>query len=358
MNKSPLVSICIPVYNGESFLEECLESILKQSFRNFEVIVVDDQSSDASFEIAQRFRDRGDRIHVVRNEVNLGLVENWNRCLELSRGEWIKYVFQDDMIDPDCLEKMIKAAEFSNGMIVSRRRIVFNTVSQEVKKIYDDFSGNKSIDAIFPGRTHIAPNDLCYAVFNKPGCNFIGEPTAVMIHRDVFRKFGRFNPKFIQLCDLELLLRIGCNLGFHYVPETLATFRVHPESTSMTNRNEQKFRMEICDLLQLYLEFVYNEHFKKMRDIAENRRPRIYLERMLALEAVRARLIMKRNLDVSDKMDPRVMDILNSCPMIENRLLALLLAILGPLILKRLTSMYLFRFVFGKIPFKMRRQTV
>jgi glycosyltransferase involved in cell wall biosynthesis len=351
------VSVCIPVYNGESYLEECLDSILKQSFRDFEVVVVDDQSSDASFEIAQRFRERDDRIHVFRNAVNLGLVGNWNRCLELSRAEWIKYVFQDDLIDSDCLEKMIKEAAFSKGMIVSRRRIVFNNVSPEIKKIYDGFSGHKSIDAIFPGRTDIAPDDLCDAVLHEPACNFIGEPTAVMIHRDVFKKFGRFNSKFIQLCDFEFLLRIGCNLGFRYIPETLATFRVHPKSTSLSNRNEQKFRMEICDLLLLYHEFVYNDNFKRMLDVSRVRRPKIDLERLLALECARARLIMKSHRNTSDGMKDRILEVLDCCPIIENRLLSLLLVMLGPLVQKRLTSMYLFRLVLGKFPFRMRRHT-
>ncbi|NQT57201.1 MAG: glycosyltransferase family 2 protein, partial [Desulfobacteraceae bacterium] len=140
------VSVCIPVYNGEKYLEECLNSVLDQSFRNFEVVVVDDQSSDTSFEIARKYEARDDRVRVFHNAQNLGLVNNWNRCIELSHGKWIKFVFQDDLIESNCLEKMISAAIPERGMVVCRRRIVFDNVNHMVKRTFLKYSGRMSID--------------------------------------------------------------------------------------------------------------------------------------------------------------------------------------------------------------------
>ena len=94
----PTISVCVPVYNGTKYLRECLDSILVQSFENFEVIIVDDQSTDATFDLAQEYPAQDARIRPFRNPHNLGMVENWNRCLDLASAEWIKFVFQDDLI--------------------------------------------------------------------------------------------------------------------------------------------------------------------------------------------------------------------------------------------------------------------
>ena len=106
----PKVSICIPTYNGERYIEKTLNSVLLQTYDDFEVIIVDDQSSDNTWEILTQYAAQDGRIHLFKNEHNLGLVGNWNRCIELAQGEWIKFVFQDDIIRNDCLELMMNGA--------------------------------------------------------------------------------------------------------------------------------------------------------------------------------------------------------------------------------------------------------
>jgi len=105
----PLVSICVPTYNGGEFLRDCLASIQAQTLGDFEVLIVDDDSQDDSYEIAAGFASRDPRFLVHRNPNRLGLVGNWNRCLELSRGTWIKLVFQDDLIESHCLERLVES---------------------------------------------------------------------------------------------------------------------------------------------------------------------------------------------------------------------------------------------------------
>ena len=343
------VSVCIPVYNGENYLEECLNSVLNQTFKNFEVIIVDDQSSDASFEIGRKYGGIDNRLRVFQNDRNLGLVNNWNRCIELSHGEWIKFVFQDDLIELNCLEKMIKVAMLERGMVVCRRRIVFDNVGFKTRKTFKKYSRRMSIDAVFQGASDISPNDFCNAVIDNLGYNFIGEPTAVMMHRSAFEKIGRFNPRFIQLCDFEFFSRIGCNLGLRYIPETLATFRVHPKAMSLISRDTQKLRMESCDLLLLYHEFVYNPIFQQMRNIALHRRPEINLKRLLAFESIRARSIAKSLHRKSLGAAPSPIDELNSFlkdhPAIDNIPTSKWLKLLGPLIRNRRIFMLLYRHI-------------
>jgi len=118
----PSVSVCIPTYNGAAFLSECLDSVLSQSYSDFEVLVEDDCSSDDSVEIANSYARHDSRIRVSVNDSNLGLVGNWNRSVQLSRGEWIKFVFQDDLILPECLGRMVAVATRSGTPLVSCAR--------------------------------------------------------------------------------------------------------------------------------------------------------------------------------------------------------------------------------------------
>ena len=92
----PVVSVCIPTYNGAAYLSQCLDSVMQQTCQSMEILVVDDGSSDDSGAIAQRYEGVDRRVRVIANKEHLGLVENWNRCVDLANGEWIKFVFQDD----------------------------------------------------------------------------------------------------------------------------------------------------------------------------------------------------------------------------------------------------------------------
>ena len=87
-SETPRVSVCIPVFNGARFIAAAIESVLRQTFTDFELIIVDDHSSDRSLEIISGFHD--DRLRVVVNERNLGAEGNWNRCLTESKGIYLK----------------------------------------------------------------------------------------------------------------------------------------------------------------------------------------------------------------------------------------------------------------------------
>ena len=297
------ISVCIPTYNGSDYLEECLDSILTQTCGDYEIVIVDDHSTDDSFAIANHFASKERRILAYRNKRNLGLVNNWNRCIELARGEWIKFVFQDDLLKFNCLEKMMESVNSSIKMIVCKREIIFDSEDDKIRRIYEPFLDRLSIDRIFGGKTDISPNDFCHAILNNLRNNFIGEPTAVMLHRDVFNRYGMFNPNFIQLCDLEFWARVGCNCGMKYIPETLATFRVHSKMTSSKNRDRQTFKMRNLDSLLLYHEFAYNPNFHFFRDNAFSGSLKYDFEVLTALEAIRTYFIAKAISPIKSKSD-------------------------------------------------------
>src|SRR5687767_2945236 len=103
--KSPKLSICIPVFNGADFIKEALDSVLDQEFKDFELIVVDNQSTDETLSIIRSYKDP--RIKLFINDTNIGMVPNWNRSMEVASGTYIKILPADDFIYPGCLQKQV-----------------------------------------------------------------------------------------------------------------------------------------------------------------------------------------------------------------------------------------------------------
>ena len=147
----PSVTVCIPTYNGAAYLAACLHSVSAQTFSNFEVVVVDDCSSDESASIAKSYAQRDSRIRVLVNDATLGLVGNRNRCVQLSQGEWVKFVFQDDIILPDCLTEMLATAARTQMPIVTcARDFIFEPgSSSEDRQFYREHRAR--VEAIYRG---------------------------------------------------------------------------------------------------------------------------------------------------------------------------------------------------------------
>ena len=265
------VSICIPTYNGSQYLKPCLDSVLSQTYSNFEILIVDDRSTDTTLEIIKHYAASDRRIRLVCNKHNLGLVGNWNKCIQLAKGEWIKFVFQDDLITPQCIERMMTAADDSHPFIICRRDFIFNNVSEDVIQRYQKYLTETSMDKMFDEKTDISPSDIIDAQL-RVGIhiqrNYFGEPTSTLLHRDLFKRFGLFNPALIQKCDLEYWLRIGINVGVRYIPETLAHFRVHSGATTAKNRSGRDFRSQELDDLVIWNEYFANPLYSGLKKVA------------------------------------------------------------------------------------------
>ena len=125
--KNPKVSIIIPTYNYEKFLKENIESILMQDFKDFELIIADDASIDNTATIGQSYEDQDDRINFFKHNKNLGMVENWNWCIEKSAGKYIKPILGDDRFHGDfALGKMVSAMEEDEkvSLVASARQLI------------------------------------------------------------------------------------------------------------------------------------------------------------------------------------------------------------------------------------------
>lgn len=118
MSQQDFVSVIMPVFNGEAFMEEAIASVMNQTHSNWELIVVDDGSRDRSFEILEELASKEDRIVVLRNEGNRGISASRNRAIEVAKGEWIAFLDCDDQWEPSKLTKQLEVAtKFRTGFV-------------------------------------------------------------------------------------------------------------------------------------------------------------------------------------------------------------------------------------------------
>ncbi|MEY2591835.1 MAG: hypothetical protein QOJ67_3819 [Acidimicrobiaceae bacterium] len=248
----PVVSVCVPVYEGERFLGACLDSVLAQTVDDIEVLVLDDDSHDGSVALAERYAAADPRVQVLRNPRRLGLAGNWNRCVELAAGEWVKFVFQDDAIAPICLERMLEGGSAEWPIVACGRRYRFEDVDEAARDEYRQFEAELAPDRLFGGRSLVPAAEFRRVALDHFGFNVVGEPTAVLLHRSVFDRHGRFDEQLVEICDLEFWLRVGSVHGVRFVDEELAEFRVHGAGTTARNRRDHSFRTEMDQLVLLH----------------------------------------------------------------------------------------------------------
>lgn len=254
------VSICIPVYNGEKWLNACLESACACTVAG-EIIVCDDGSKDKSVAIAETFAKKDKRVRVYRNPKNLGLVGNWNRCLELAKLEWIKFLFQDDRLHEGSVELMLQSAGPEVQLIAAKRNFVFGPSSSEESKEYYT-KKVLTLRNTAPGTTEFSPMRISSLVASYIARNFIGEPSTVMFRRSVIEQIGKFDPAFKQICDLEYWLRIAQLHGLTYVPDAVIDFTVHDDSVSAQNAAQRKSGF---DAIMLVDRILHAETYSELR---------------------------------------------------------------------------------------------
>ena len=205
LNQEPLVSVLITVFNREHYLEDAVESVLHSSFQDFEIIIVDDDSNDNSFHVAQNLASRDSRIHVYRNESNLGDYPNRNIAATYAIGKYLKYLDADDVIYKFSLEYMVDALETNPevGMAISHNVIdddfPYPHVSDPYSTMYLEYFGNSALG--------------------------VG-PSASIIRKSTFWSCGGFSGKRF-LGDQELWLKIGMNYSIVKLQPSLIWYRRH-----------------------------------------------------------------------------------------------------------------------------------
>ena len=242
---APKVSVCLPVYNGERFLANAIESVSAQTYSDFELIIADDGSKDRSVEIIQSWQNRDNRIKFVRNESNLGLFKNYNRCLDLAQGEYIKTFAQDDLLHPECLSKMVDVLDNHPSVkLVTSMRILIDSNGESIKS-----QRAPSPEQVFPTNRVIAGNEVLQRCLD-PLINYIGEPVAVGFRKECVGE--GFDSRFHHVGDIEYWLRILLLGDCFVLPGVYSYFRCHDHSRSATNVQGMMTGLDILRFARKY----------------------------------------------------------------------------------------------------------
>lgn len=257
------VSILIPVYNTENFLSQAIESVLNQTFTNWELIILDDCSTDKSFSIAQDFVLKEKRIRIFKNEQNLGMMRNWNKGISLCQSELYAKLDADDLWHPSMLQESIDAIEREQEAVMvctnyinidEKGRIVEGTESA-----MPEFAQGRSFTCV--PLVQKGPAEMLKYDILRQGVS--------IIKRRVFDEIGAY--RFLESedtqasVDTEMYFRIGCHYQIVGINKTLYNYRVHQNSISSTDRIrslEAKKLYEVKKAIVGYY-FQYNKISKK-----------------------------------------------------------------------------------------------
>lgn len=248
---APLVSVVTPVYNGDKYLAECIESVLSQTYENWEYIIVNNCSKDGSLEIANEYARQDSRIRVHNNTEVLSMVQNFNHSLLQisSDSKYCKVLHADDLLFPECLMQMVALAEQNPSI-----GIVGSYVLEGVRLKCDGL----------PYSTCVAPgSEICRLSLmdTSPvsgGLYVFGSPTSLLIRSDLIR--GRtpfYNDRYLQVVDQEACYHLLQNVDFGFVHQVLTYTRLHTtsttSSTSTLNRRILEELMLLIDYGPVYL---------------------------------------------------------------------------------------------------------
>lgn len=239
----PLVSICLPVFNGEVFVAEAIESALAQTFRNFEFLIVDDRSTDRSFEIACDYAKRDPRISAWQNASNKGLFANYNAVMARANGTLIKPFAQDDYWRTNMLERCVSAFQSDDkiALVATQRESV------------DEHGTAVTLKQPFDHTTRLAGRQLITDCMLRR-LNMVGEPSTVMFPR-AYGGAG-FDSNYYHLGDLEFWFRLLLQGDFFHIHEPLCTFRRHGASASNSNIKGLLFALDYFSLADQYAQLL------------------------------------------------------------------------------------------------------
>lgn len=219
MGKNPLVTVLMTVYNGGDYLNASVQSILNQTFKDFEFLIVNDCSTDESLEVIRSFEDKRIRIH--NNEENLGQTKSLNIGLKLARGRYIARMDADDMALPLWLEKSVSYMKDNPEYAAVGSAAI----------VIDGKGKKKEIR-----RAPVQQEDIIFRIFFAPPMNHV----SVLLNKELIMKNGGYDEQFKITQDYELWSSlIRNNYTIANIPDILVVYRVHTKSIGFMEANKK-----------------------------------------------------------------------------------------------------------------------
>jgi glycosyltransferase involved in cell wall biosynthesis len=251
-NDTPLVSVCIPVFNGERYIHETLTCVLNQTYKNIEVIISDNCSTDSTLQIVRDFADP--RIKIFSNERNMGVKYNYIKAFSYGQGKYLSFLSADDGMDLTTIEKGVAIMESEKYKSVGLVSSYIKIIDDNGKHLYTKkflFGGG-----LFSSRWAIRSNFLY-------GSNIIGEPNGALFKRESYAripepKFGNGNTWTFDVDMQNELLLLG---DLYILPEVLGKFRLSSQSTSFKDLRFNQARLFRQYAFTIYRDKRYNLSF-------------------------------------------------------------------------------------------------
>lgn len=222
----PLISVVIPVYNGEKTISEAIGSVLEQTFRDFELIVIDDGSQDKTINILDSVKDSRLKVH---SYPNAGLSASRNRGIKQASGEFISFLDADDLWTPDKLESQIQALREKPEAAVSYSWTDF--IDLNGKRL--GFGIHHSVDG------YVFPELLVFF--------FVGSGSNALFRSFVFDRVGGFDESLEAAEDMDMLLRLAAEYYFVSVPKVQILYRVVDDSMSSNVSRQEKETLKVIN---------------------------------------------------------------------------------------------------------------
>ncbi len=243
----PKVSVIVPVYNVEKYLRECLDSIVNQTYKNIEVICIDDGSTDSSLEILQEYAQRDDRVVILQQE-NQGAAVARNYGMSLAKGEYISFLDSDDVFHLQMFEKTVAKADFFDADITIFRAMTFDT-NNNVKAVMKDYISKYKLGQI-KTFSYIDVPDKIFNSFLIPAWNKLFKKDFIIRNNIMFQDIKRYNDLFFTNTALVMASKIIL------LDEVLLFYRVGMKSNLQSGKD--KTPTEVYKALSELRQFLIN----------------------------------------------------------------------------------------------------
>jgi glycosyltransferase involved in cell wall biosynthesis len=259
------VSILIPLYNAEKYIAQTIESVLNQTFQDWELLILDDCSTDNSYQVAKEYEQKNKRINVRQNAQNLGMMGNWNEGIKHCKHEYFVKLDADDTWHPELLEKSIEILDKipevglvftkyvnidENGVIIPNSEITL-----------PDFAQNKAFSCVHlvqKGAHRMLEGEVLQQGFS-------------LMRRKIFDEIGDY--LYIQSADTEFYFRVGAHYSIYCIDKIYYYYRVHLQSDSSKIEGEGKRELYLYQAKNEIVKYYYlnkkidkNTYIKSLKD--------------------------------------------------------------------------------------------
>jgi len=274
---NPLISVCIPTYNGAKYIEAAFASVYNQTYTNIEIIVSDDASSDNTLELIKNHKSESKFPIRIYPHKPSGIGANWNNCMRQANGDYIKFLFQDDLLEPTCIANMVQVFQENPqiGLVCCKRHVLIELEGDKAKtenwlQVYGDLQ--EHLNLIYNPTGIINKRFFKSKQFYKTPVNVIGEPSAVMFRRDLVETNGWFREDMTQFLDFEYWFRILKKKDIAVINKKLISFRMHANQATQQNKGKMQNDVAIFKRL-LYTDYFWllNKSRKKQLFLQFNR---------------------------------------------------------------------------------------